>query len=129
MEQKQYIPPVEIHDYQQFLSYARRAKIVTFEPVYHVLPVESEMIETPIRWLKFLNIYAIGVDFDGTSLTLFHKVMFPSMPIDLDEGVFDEVAVAGMFNSIVTELETNFDAVPGTPQQPSLHEDWIKTLR
>jgi hypothetical protein len=126
-DQIQSIPPIEIHDYQQFLTYARRAKIVTFEPIYHSLPIASDAVTNPIRWLKALNIFAIGVNLNDVLVTLIHKIVFP--PFYVDEGIGDEVAAESQLNSIVTELETKFQAVPGAPEQPSLHDEWIRTLR
>ncbi len=121
------IPPVEIHDYQQFLIYARRAKIVTFEPIYHSLPIASDAMINPIRWLKALNIFAIGVDLNGVLVTLIHKIVFP--PFYVDEEIDNEMAAENKLNSIVTELETKFQAVPGAPEQPTLHDEWVRTLR
>lgn len=128
-EQNQYGPPVEIHDYQQFLSYARRAAIVTFEPIYYVIPVERDVLNDPAQWLRALRIYAIGVELNGILLTLMHRISFPPIDLNIEEGIADCVAVEGMFTQIVTELEDKFQAVPGTPEQPSLHDEWVRTLR
>jgi hypothetical protein len=123
------LPPVEIHNYQQFLAYARDAAIVTFEPVYYVAPFESDVIGEPAQWLRALRIYAIGVKLNGSLMTMMHRIEFLSVGFDYEDGVFDCVAAEGQLASIVHELESEFKAVPGAPEQPSLHDDWIRTLR
>ena len=125
----QYIPPVEIHDYRQFLAYAREAVIVTFEPVYYVAPFESDVIGEPAQWLRALRIYAIGVKLNGSFMTMMHRIEFPPVALDYEEGIFDCVASEERLTNIVRELETEFHAVPGAPEQPSVHDEWIRTLR
>lgn len=129
LEQTNYIPPVEVQNYQQFLTYARKAAIVTFEPIYYVTPFEGDLVGAPAQWLRALRIYAIGVDFNGVLITVMHRVSFPPVNFDFDEGVLDCVAAEGKLARIVHELEREFQAVPGAPDQPSLHEEWIRTLR
>ena len=128
-DQMEYVPPVEVHSYQKFLTFARRAAIVTFEPVYHVAPFEGEVADNPAQWLRALHIYAIGVELNGVLITLMHRVNFPPVNFDFDEGVLDCIATEGRLAKIVQELETEFQAVPGAPDQSSLHEEWIRTLR
>ncbi len=126
-DQMEYVPPVEVQNYQKFLNFARQAAIVTFEPVYHVAPFESDVADNPAQWLRALHIYAIGVELNGIFITLMHRIDFP--PVSFDEGVLDCVATEGKLAKIVQELETEFQAVPGAPEQPSLHDEWIRTLR
>jgi hypothetical protein len=128
-DQMEYVPPVEVHNYQKFLNFARQAAIVTFEPVYHVAPFEGEVADNPAQWLRALRIYAIGVELNGVLITLMHRITFPPATFDFEEGVLDCVASEGRLAKIVHELETEFHAVPGAPDQPSLHDEWIRTLR
>ena len=123
------LPPVEIHNYRQFLVYARDAAIVTFEPVYYVAPFEGDIVGEPAQWLRALQIYAIGVKLNGSLMTMMHRIEFPATGFEYEEGIFDCVAVEGQLAHIVHELESEFQAVPGAPEQPSLHDDWIRTLR
>jgi len=129
MNRTEHLPPVIIHDYRQFLNYAKQAAIVTFEPIYYVTPFESEVIGEPAYWLRALRIYAIGVKLNGSLMTMMHRIEFPSVDLDYEEGVFDCVAAEGQLAQIVHELESEFKAVPGAPEQPSLHDEWIRTLR
>jgi hypothetical protein len=124
-----YVPPVEVQDYQRFLDFARRAAIVTFEPIYYVTPFEGDVADNPAQWLRALQIYAIGVELNGILMTLMHRINFPPVNFDLDEGVHDCIASEGRLTQIVQELETEFQAVPGAPDQPSLHDEWVRTLR
>ncbi|MFW9830767.1 MAG: hypothetical protein ACFFD8_03235 [Candidatus Thorarchaeota archaeon] len=127
--QMEYIPPVEVQDYKQFLNFARQAAIVTFEPIYYVTPFEGDVVDNPAQWLRALRIYAIGVELNGTLITLMHRINFPPINFDFEEGVLDCVVAEGQLMKIVQELETEFQAVPGAPEQPSLHEEWVRTLR
>jgi hypothetical protein len=129
IQQIGHVPPVEVHDYQRFLAFARRAAIVTFEPVYHVAPFEGNIVNNPAQWLRALRLYAIGVELNGVLITLMHRINFPPVTLDFEEGVHDCVAMEGRLAEIVRELETEFQAVPGAPDQPSLHEEWVRTLR
>ena len=128
-EKMEYVPPVEVQSYQKFLNFARRAAIVTFEPVYHVAPFEGEAAENPAQWLRALRIYAIGVELNGVLITLMHRINFPPVNFDFEEGILDCVASEGKLAQIVQELETEFQAVPGAPDQPTLHDEWVRTLR
>ena len=128
-EPPQYIPPVEIHNYKQFLEYARQAAIVTFEPIYFTSPLKTDVLNIPTQWLRSLQIYAIGVKMNGVFLTLTHKVRFYPTDVDPEEGIMDCVAAEDKLTNLVTELEKELAAVPGTPELPSLHEEWIRTLR
>ena len=58
-----------------------------------------------------------------------HRINFPPINFDFEEGVLDCVAAEGQLTEIVQELETEFQAVPGAPERPSLHDEWIRTLR
>ena len=124
-----YVPPVEVQSYQKFLNFARQAAIVTFEPVYHVAPFEGDVADNPAQWLRALHIYAIGVELNGVLITLMHRISFPPVNFDFEEGVLDCVVSEGKLAQIVQELETEFHAVPGAPEQPSLHDEWVRTLR
>jgi hypothetical protein len=62
-------------------------------------------------------------------ITLMHRINFPPVNLDFEEGVYDCVDTEGRLAQIVHELETEFQAVPGAPDQPSLHEEWVRTLR
>ena len=128
-DQMEYVPPVEVHSYQKFLNFARQAAIVTFEPVYHVAPFEGDVADNPAHWLRALHIYAIGVKLNGALLTLMHRVNFPPVNFDFEEGILDCVETEGKLAKIVQQLETEFHAVPGAPDQPSLHDEWVRTLR
>lgn len=129
IEQMGHVPPVEVHDYQRFLAFARQAAIVTFEPVYHVAPFEGDVVGNPAQWLRALRLYAIGVELNGVLITLMHRIDFPPVNLDFEEGVYDCVATEGRVAQIVQELQTEFQAVPGAPDQPSLHKEWVRTLR
>ncbi|MFW9985251.1 MAG: hypothetical protein ACFFDJ_01645 [Candidatus Odinarchaeota archaeon] len=128
-DRMEYVPPVEVQNYQQFLDFARRAAIVTFEPVYYVTPFEGDVVDNPAQWLRALHVYAIGVELNGVLITLMHRISFPPINFDFEEGLFDCVEAEGKLASIVQELETEFQAVPGAPEQPSLHDEWVRTLR
>ncbi|MDO8123315.1 MAG: hypothetical protein Q6364_02920 [Candidatus Hermodarchaeota archaeon] len=128
-DQMEYVPPVEVENYQQFLDYARRAAIVTFEPIYYVTPFEGDVMGNPAQWLRALRLYAIGVELNGILITLMHRINFPPINLDFEEGILDCVAAEGQLTEIVQELETEFHAVPGAPERPSLHDEWIRTLR
>jgi len=124
-----YIPPIHIHDYQQFRLYAKRARMVTYETEYHDLPFKDPDNVDSILRLKALKIYAIGVPIDGLPLTLVHTVQFP-LPSDTAEDWPVRVEVASrQLASILRELETDLHAVQGNPSQPSIRELWMKTLR
>jgi hypothetical protein len=60
---------------------------------------------------------------------LMHRINFPPINLDFEEGILDCVAAEGQLTEIVQELETEFHAVPGAPERPSLHDEWIRTLR
>ena len=55
-DQMEYVPPVVVENYQQFLDYARRAAIVTFEPIYYVTPFEGDALGNPAQWLRALRL-------------------------------------------------------------------------
>jgi cytochrome c-type biogenesis protein CcmH/NrfG len=125
----QYVPPIEIHDYEQFIRYARRARMVTFERIYESTPFAADPSSASTRWLTGLVIYAVGVDVDGLVLTLVHTVHFPPPPLDAEEEALAKASANSRLAKLIRKLQTELHAIPGSPALPSLQEQWIKTLR
>jgi cytochrome c-type biogenesis protein CcmH/NrfG len=125
----QYVPPIEIHDYEQFFRYARRARLVTFERLYESMPFTPEGDSASSRWLTALVIYAVGVDVDGLALTLMHRAHFPPPPVDPEEEALARAKANSRLAKLIRKLETELHAIPGSPALPSFQEQWIKTLR
>jgi hypothetical protein len=125
----QYVPPIEIHEYEQFMRYARRARLVTFERLYESTPFMSLRKHAPARWTSALVIYAVGVDVDGLLLTLMHTVHFPPPPLEADGETLAEAVPNTKLAKLIRKLQTELHAIPGSPARPSLQEQWLKTLR
>jgi len=125
----QYVPPMEIQDYEQFIRYARRARLVTFDRLYEPTPFAPDPNTPSARWLTALAIYAVGVDVDGFVMTLVHKVHFPPPPRDPEEAALAEAKANSRLAKLIRKLQTELHAVPGSPAVPSLQEQWVRTLR
>jgi hypothetical protein len=125
----QYVPPIEIQDYQQFFRYARRARLVTFERVYESKPFAVDRDSASNRWLTAVAIYAIGVDVDGLVLTLVHRVHFPPPRVDADGRAVTDAKVNARLAKLIRKLQTELHAIPGSPALPSVQEQWMRTLR
>jgi hypothetical protein len=125
----QYVPPIEIHDYAQFMRYARRARLVTFERLYESTPFAPLRKPASTRWTSAVVIYAVGVDVDGLVLTIMHTVHFPPPPLDADDEALAEAASNSRLAKLIRKLQTELHAIPGSPALPSLQEQWVRTLR
>jgi hypothetical protein len=115
------VPPIELHDYDEFRKLARRAAVLTYHPDYFVSPFMDER-----KRMKRVTLHAVGVMVNNLPMT-FRFVVNGDDLLDSAKSWTDQTdEVDSFLTGVVNDLESEGMLVRGTPESgPSLGEGLV----